>query len=459
MDLFGPGPWIHTRTATETAPVPIVEPPPLPPPLVAPEPPRERLLYVIFASVVVVAMIVGLWAWHARKGRRAETAGGATISTARVERRTFVRTLRLSGTVEAVRSYSVLAPRLTGGDFGQMVLTKLTRGGTRVKKGDPLAEFDREAQLKTFMDKQAEYRDLENQIASKKAEQEAARAHDDTELKQAEDAVGTAKLEVQRSEVVSRIDAEKNKLNLEAAEATLKQLRQTYDLKRKDDQSDLRLLEIKRDRARSAMLHAQQNSEKMAVLSPIDGLVVLNPTWKGGGMGEVEEGDQIWTGFPFMQVVDPSIMQVRVRVNQLDIPFLQVGQKAQIHLDAYPDLNLTGKLEQLGAIGLSGGLSRTVRAFGGLFSIQGSDARLMPDLSASLDVVLRQEANALVVPRDAVVSQDGKSWVYVKRALGFEKQAVKTGEEDDLEVVVLSGLEPGMEVERNPEPVLSGSST
>ncbi len=459
MNLPDRGPGLHARAALEVAPVPEVEPPPLPPPVVAPEPPRVRLHYAIFASLAVVAIIVGLWAWHARQGARAGAVAGVTITTAKVEWRAFVRTLRLSGTVEAVRSYSVLAPRLTGGDFGQMILTKLTRGGTRVKKGDPLAEFDREAQLKAFMDKQAEYRDLKNQIASKKATQVAGRAHDDTELKQAEDAVGTAKLEVQRSEVVSRIDAEKNKLNLEAAEATLKQLRQTYDLKRKADQSDLRLLEIKRDRARSAMLHAQQNSEKMAVLSPLDGLVVLNPIWKGGGLGEAEEGDQVWTGFPFMQVVDPSRMQVRVRVNQLDIPYLHVGQTAQIHLDAYPDLNLSGKLERLGAIGLSGGLSTTVRAFGGLFSIEGSDARLMPDLSASLDVVLGQEANALVVPRDAVVSQGGKSWVYVKRALGFEKQAVKTGDEGDLEVVVLSGLEPGMEVERHPEPVRSGSST
>jgi multidrug efflux pump subunit AcrA (membrane-fusion protein) len=448
-----------TRSRAATAPLPTVERPPLPPPVVAPEPPRERVLYVIFASVAVVAIVVGLWAWHARKARRAETAGGATISTAKVERGSFVRTLRLSGTVAAVHSYSVMAPRLTGGDFGQMILTKLTRGGTRVKKGDLLAEFDREAQLKTFMDKQAEYRDLENQIASKKAEQQAARAHDDTELKQAEDAVGTAKLEVQRNEVVSRIDAEKNKLNLEAAEAGLSQLRQTYDLKRKADEAELRLLEIKRDRARTTMLHAQQNSQKMALLSPLDGLVVLNPMWKGGGIGEVEEGDQVYTGFPFMQVVDPSTMEVRVRVNQLDIAYLHVGQTAQIHLDAYPDLNLPGKLEQLAAIGLSGGLSKTVRAFAALFSIEGSDARLMPDLSASLDVVLERQPNALVVPRDAVMTQEGRSWVYVKRALGFEKQAVKTGAEDDLEVVVLSGLEPGMEVERHPESVRSGSST
>lgn len=459
MKSLGLGSWIQPRIATESAPASAIERPHLPAPHTAPRPPRERGLYVIIASIAVVVIVVGLWAWYAHQGRRAETAGRATISTVKVERRTFVRTLRLSGTVEAVRSYSVLAPRLTGGDFGQMILTKLTRGGTRVKKGDLLAEFDREAQLKNFIDKQAEYRDLENQIESKKAEQEAGRAHDDTELKQAEDAVGTARLEVQRSEVVSRVDAEKNKLNLEAAEASFKQLRQTYDLKRKADQADLRLLEIKRDRARSAMLHAKENSEKMAVLSPIEGLVVLNATWKGGGMGEVEEGDQVYTGLPFMQVVDPSTMQVRVRVNQLDVPFLHIGQAAQIHLDAYPDLTLPGKLEQLAAIGLGAGLSKTVRTFGALFSMQGSDARLMPDLSASLDVILDREPNALVVPREVVVREGGKSCVYVRRTLGFEKQAINTGDEDDLEIVVLSGLEPGMEVQLNPEPAKSGSST
>ncbi len=459
MNVPGRGMWIHARAAIEVVPVPEIAPPPPPPPVVFPEPPRERRIFVIIASLVVVAIVVGVWAWHAHKSGRAATNGATTISTVKVERRAFVRTLRLSGTVEAVRSYSVLAPRLTGGDYGQMVLTKLIRGGTRVKKGDLLAEFDREAQLKNFLDKQAEYRDLQNQIASKKAEQRASRAHDDTELKQAEDAVGTAKIEMQRNEVVSRIDAEKNKLNQEAAEANLKQLRQTYDLKRKADQSDLRLLEIKSDRAHSAMQHAQQNSEKMAVLSPIDGLVVLNPIWKGGGMGEAEEGDQVWAGLSFMQVVDPSIMQVRVRVNQLDVPYLHVGQTAGIHLDAYPEMNLSGRLDQLAAIGLSGGLSRSVRSFGGLFTIEGSDARLMPDLSASIDVALDRQPNVLLVPRDALVKRDGKAWVYVKRALGFEKQAVETGDEDDLEVVVRSGLEPGMEVERNPEPMRSGSST
>jgi len=425
-----------------------------PPPPGAERPQRNWRLAILVAAVVSVAVAAAVI--HRVWGTRA--SNGTAQATVKVERRTFVRTLRLSGTLEAVRFSAVLAPELAGSGGGDMVITKLVPGGTLVKKGDLLAEFDRQAQVRTYLDKQAEYRDLENQIASKQAEQAAAQAQDETDLKQAENAVGTAKLEVLRSEVISRIDAEKNKLNLEAAEANLEQLRQTYELKRKAAEADLRILEIKGERASSAMLHAQQNSERMAIAAPIEGLVVLNPIWKGSGMGEVQEGDQVWPGFPFMQVVDPSTMQVRVRVNQLDIPYLHVGQTAQIRLDAYSDLVLRGSLEQLAAIGLSGGLSRTVRAFSAVFSIQGNDSRLMPDLSAAVDVELDRQPNALVVPRDAVVTSDGKSWVYVRGALGFEKRAVRTGDSNDLDVVITSGLEPGTEVARKPPAAGDGST-
>ena len=449
---------ILNRITTEEPPASTEAQPSLvaPPPPPGTERPRRGRLIAILSTAVLVVAVVGATALL--RSRRAESRTNGAPATAKVERRTFLRVLRLSGSLEAVRFSAILAPELAGGGGGDMVLTKLVPGGTRVTKGDLLAEFDRQAQIKTFLDKQAEYRDLENQIASKKAEQEAAKAQDDTDLKAAEDAVGTAKLEVLRSEVVSRIEAEKNKLNLEAAEANLKQLRQTYDLKRKAAQADLRILEIKADRSRSAMLHAQENSEKLAIRSPIDGLVVLNPIWKGSGLGEVQEGDQVWAGFPFMQVVNPSIMQVRVRVNQLDVAYLHVGQSATIHLDAYPDLTLPGRLDQLAAIGLGGGLSRTVRAFGAVFSIQGSEARALPDLSAAVDVELAREPGVLVAPRDAVLTQDGKSWVWVKGALGFEKRAVKTGDSNDLEVVITSGLEPGMEIQRHPGGSGGGSS-
>src|SRR2546426_5502991 len=96
-------------------------------------------------------------------------------------------------------------------------------------------------------------------IARKQDEGYAARAKDETELKKAEDALKKAELEVQKNEVISSIDAEKNLEALEQAKANLKQLQETFGLKRSAAKADLRIVEIQRDRAREAMLHAQHN--------------------------------------------------------------------------------------------------------------------------------------------------------------------------------------------------------
>ena len=103
-------------------------------------------------------------------------------------------------------------------------------------------------------------------------------------------------------------------------------------------------------------------------------------------MGEAQEGDQLRAGMPLMEVVDPSLMQVHVQVNQEDVLSLQVGQAAKVRLDAYPELVFDGKLEQIAPVARGGDFSAKVKNFAAVFSVQGSDARLMPDLSAAVDV-------------------------------------------------------------------------
>jgi hypothetical protein len=87
-----------------------------------------------------------------------------------------------------------------------------------------------------------------------------------------------------------------------------------------------------------------------------------------------------------MQVVDPSRMQVQVPANQEDFLSLRVGQTARVHLDAYPQLVFPGKLEEMAPIGRNGDFSSKLRTFAVVFSIAGNDAKLMPDLSAAVDV-------------------------------------------------------------------------
>jgi multidrug resistance efflux pump len=290
---------------------------------------------------------------------------------------------------------AILTPVLSGQYVGTLTVTKLAAAGTRVKQGDILAEFDRQAQIRDSLDKQADYDKLVGQVAEAQSKEDAARAKDETEIKQAEDDLSKAQLEVQKVEIMSRIDAEKAQETLEEGQATLAQLRETFALKRKAAQAGIRILEIQRDRTQQIMLHARADADLMQIRAPLDGVVVLNTISKQGQMGEAQEGDQLRSGNPFMQVVDPSAMQVRVPVNQEDFMSLRVGQAARIHLDAYPELVFPGKLEEMAPIGEAGDFSFRLRTFTVVFSVTGQDPKMMPDLSAAVDVELPNQTELL----------------------------------------------------------------
>ena len=294
--------------------------------------------------------------------------------------------VRLTGKTEAVQSRAILAPVLSGQQVGTLTIVRLIPSGSRVKRGDVLVEFDRAAQIRDFIDKKAQADDQNGKVLEAIAAEEAAKAKDETDIEQAQSALSKDELEMQKVELMSRIDAEKAREDLDEARATLTQLKETFALKRQAAKASIRILEIQRDRTRETMLHAENNASLMQIRSPIDGIVVFNTIWKQGNMGEVQEGDQVRPGVPFMQVVDPTLMQVHVLVNQQDLFALKVGQKALVHLDAYPDLVLRGRLESIDPMGKHGDFSSKLRLFSATFSIAGNDPRLMPDLSAAVDV-------------------------------------------------------------------------
>src|ERR1700751_928 len=347
-----------------------------------PEPPRKRSAR--FLIIVGVALSLGVAALLAISLRSRSLRGNLAPSSS--SNRSVGMEVRLTGTTEAVHMRSMVAPMLASEHSGTLTVIILARSGTRVHKGDVIAEFDRQAQMREYINKQAEYVDLSNKTAAAEAKEVADRAKDETDIEQAESALSKAQVEIQKVELLSKIDAEKAQETLEEAKATLQQLRTTFDLKRQAAQAGIRLLEIQRDRAKQVMDHAQANAALMKIDSPIDGIVVLNTIWKEGKMGEVQEGDQVRPGIAFMQVVDPSQMQVRALVNQQDFLGLRIGLPVHIRLDAYPDLVFKGKLEEMAPIGRNGDFSQKIRTFAVVFSIEGNDTRLMPDLSAAVDL-------------------------------------------------------------------------
>ena len=410
--------------------------------------PRKYLLL----ALVVVAVVTGGIALLQGVGADPEPSTRADSASLPVARGAFVRGLRLTGIIESVRYHNVAAPRIVGGTGAggnTLIITKLAASGAQVEKGDVLVEFDRQAQLKAAFDKRSEYLDLEEQIRKKRAEHEQVRAKDDAELAVAAHAVDNARLEMRKNELIAKILAEKNTLRMEEAEARLKQLQDTGELKRRAEQAEVKILEIQRDRARTAMEQAEQNATRMVVKTPLPGVVVLRMNWRAGQMVEIQEGEEARPGMPIMLVVDPSAMLVRLKVNQSDLHLLRAGQPAKITLDAYPGLEFTGKVEQVAPVGTTSRLTDKVRNFAAIVSIQGNHPKLMPDLSAAVDVELERQDNVIVVPRDAVTGEKDNFSVHVMEGNRARPRTVTLGSMNDHEVVVASGLEPGMAVQRN----------
>jgi HlyD family secretion protein len=341
---------------------------------------RKRRWLVLIAAIVLCTLATTLWLTRHKKA----PASNSPLSSSPTDTNGG---LRLKGTTQAVRTRSIQAPLLAGEKEGTLTITDLRAAGSGVKQGDILVEFDRQAQLRDSLDKQAQNSKLADDVLQEEAKEDAARAKDETEIKVAEGDLAKAELEMQKVELLSRIDAEKARETLDEARATLDQLKETFSLKRKTAEASIRILEIQRDRARETMLHAQANAALMQVHSPISGVVVLNTIWKQGNIGEVQEGDQVRPGVPFMQVVDPSEMEVQVPVNQQDVLALHDGEKARVHLDAYPDLVCPAQLKVIDPMGRPGDFSQKVRTFSATWSIMCTDPRLLPGLSAAVDTM------------------------------------------------------------------------
>jgi len=386
---------------------------------------------------------------YARQPVPEPSVSGQREAMFKVARRDFVRSIRLSGTVEALQSTTISAPRLSGPNSNSLVVTTLVRPGTTVNQGDLIVEFDRQDQIKNSLDRRAELQDLEQQIAKREAQERAARAHDDSELSLAQSAIARAQLEMGKNELLPKINVEKNKLALEQADATMKQLKATYDLKRRAAEADIRILQIRRDRAANAERQAAGNAERMSIRAPIGGMAVVKTIWKGNSMAEVQEGEEVRAGVPIVDIVNPNAMRVRARVNQADVNELRVGQSVRVGLDAYPALSFEGRIAQISPLGVTSVLSAKVRTFIVLVDVSGSHPNLMPDLSASLDVALDRTPNAIVVPRDAIRQDGTRTIVRVKRGEKLEDRTVTVAATNAHEAMLSGGLEDGAVVARN----------
>ncbi|MEZ5366951.1 MAG: efflux RND transporter periplasmic adaptor subunit [Bryobacterales bacterium] len=441
------------------------------PPVEAPEPPEQQKKGKYGWLIVLLGLGLGALIYTLTdKGlvQQAQNAG-ASLRTATVATGKLDRSLRVGGTIAAKNFAAIRAPRLRGpGDTGRagLILMHLAEPGSMVKAGDVVAKFELKWLEDHIDDRRSAMIVSESQVDKRRAEQLITLETDRQAAVTAKAEWEKAKFDLKTAEVRSEIEAEVLKNLAQQAEAAFEQLEQQLTLEEEAHNAELEALKITVQEDKLHLDRHLRDFERMEITSPVSGLVVMEPQYRGGGqISQTEEGDQVYPGSLFMRVVDLSKMVLTAYVNQVDVQKVRVGQMTDVHLDAYPDLSFQGKVVSIGAIAEAGSGSPSGFRFGGgsgLFlktipidiEITSDDERVIPDLSASADIHIETDEEGLIAPREAVRSEGDQSVVFVRNGGKIERRVVEVGRKSDTHVIVLSGLSAGDEVllEAPPQP-------
>jgi multidrug resistance efflux pump len=266
-----------------------------------------------------------------------------------------------------------------------MTLVKLAPNGTKVAAGDVLAEFDRTSQLDAALEAKAKYEDLSHQVREKESRNASDAAKRSSDLKQAEADLAKAELQLQRGPVLAEIERLKNEEKAENARARLASLKKSDAARRRAEAAALEILRLQMDRQKVALERAQKNADLMLLKAPIAGMVSLENLWRGGSMGNAQEGDQLFPGQALLKIFDPGAMEVRTLIGEPDTVALQPGATATVYLDAYPDAVFRARFESASPVATAA-LGSPIKNFTARFRLDASDPRLLPDLSAAVIV-------------------------------------------------------------------------
>nr|WP_321475508.1 efflux RND transporter periplasmic adaptor subunit [uncultured Paludibaculum sp.] len=419
------------------------------------EPPKKpSALPAILGGLGLLALVGGgAYYWNVvRPAQRAQAALVAVAKTVPIRKTNIEMRLRVTGQTSA-RDYAFLiAPRIRyRGVDPSMVLLKLASSGSIVRKGDVVAEFDPQAMKDRMDDQIATVKDYENNIKKRRVEQELDMETLQQSLRLAKAAVDKAKLDFRTMEIRTDIDRELLQLAVDEAEAAYKEQQTDVPQKVASQKSDMRILEITKRIEDINMQRQEGDLQKMVIKAPMDGMVVLQTMFRpGGDQVTLAVGDQVRPGQPIMKIIDARTMQVEGQINQSESSSFRIGQTADVSLDAFPGSHYEAKVYAIGALATSGGRQQFfIRNVPVRVQMVNPDKNVIPDLSASADVLLAKADNVLATPASAVEESGNKTYVYVKNGASFERREVRLGLNNGTQVAVLEGLKEGEVVRVN----------
>jgi HlyD family secretion protein len=284
--------------------------------------------------------------------------------------------------------------------------------GAHVTRGDPNAKPPVPASVLVRLDA----KDLESQLLSAQAARSAQAAQIKVEkARLAGQKAGLVGLEASVKQAERDLERQKGLLETQdISQATFDQTKLALDdLKAQYEASthtlqasELNLVVLKHnlDAADARISQAKEALSYTTITSPIDGVV----TRLNAEVGElVMTGTMNNPGTVIIEVADLSKMLVVAQVDEADVGKLKVGQKATVHVDAFPDQEFIGVVD---SIALAHSMSRTMtKYFRTEILLDTANQKLHSGLTAHVDIETLKHSDVLKVPTQAVLGRETDS--------------------------------------------------
>jgi RND family efflux transporter MFP subunit len=345
------------------------------------------------------------------------------VETQTIQSQSLAATLELSGTIHPIEQ-ATLSTRVTGR------ITQLRlEAGDRFQQGDVLAQID-------VMDMTAQTSQALSGVAQAQAEVARSQAtlnQLESQRLEAEAALRLAQLSQGRmSQLYAEgaiAQAQLDEANTALDEA-IARVAQT-DAGIQQAQAAIAQAIAAVDQARSGVTSASVNESYGTVIAPFDGVVVQKLAY---------EGEMATPGTALLAIENPSRLQLEISVPEENLRFVRVGQPVDVQVDAVGQ-TFRSTIQQIVPAADPNSRSFLIK-----IPLSGSD-QLISGMFGRISLVLGEPQTTILIPETALLQRGQLQGVYVVDTEGTESVAVlrwvKTGEQEDGQIEIVSGLSTG----------------
>jgi HlyD family secretion protein len=401
----------------------------------------------ITGSVALVLLgASSLWLYHLT-GVSAAADEKDLLTVQRVD---FPLMVSAPGVLEAAKNVSIGPPRIQ--NEYRFKLTRMVEEWKQVSEGDFLMEFDGSDISRRMRDRTTSFQQVQEEYQKKRSDFDIQVRDLKLQLDQAKSDYDklenklSAQAEIESAIVIAetKIRRDTAKRKVELLETKLKALTESGRLDLQISLSNERHYKRHMDVLLDAM-------DALTITAPVSGVVIYKRDWNNEAR---QVGSNVFIMDTVMELPDLSTLRAKIMVDEVDVGKVQVGQDAQVAVDAVQGKVFKGKVTYLSAILKQAAYDRPQKIAEALVEFHAADAKtLRPGMSMRAQIQVGQHPQAIVVPLTSILERQGRSYVQVWRPekKAYEMREVQLLMNDEFSAVVSEGLQVNERIRSKPK--------